>query len=423
MKTVILSFLFTLGIFSNADVFAGDVKAGATKSAMCAACHGSNGVSAAGNYPNLAGQHADYIVKQLNAFKSGERKDVMMAPMAAGLSDTDMADIAAYFASFSRDGTPPPPPSGEESTAAESVTPVRAAAVKPDYVPDAIAGKLLYQLGDQKRGITACIGCHGTDGNSDVLINPNLAKQHPEYIVKQLNNFKENSRNNAVMNQISGNLTSNDIANLGAYFSDTSAVGEVKATSVVVRKSFVGDVAAGKAKALTCAACHGSDGNPAVAMYPALAGQSESYLFKQLQDFKDAVETKGENGRVDPVMAGMVAPLSDDDMQNLSAYFASQTLNPIITKANAKGKKLFISGDPINGITACMACHSINGKGMDNAAFPSIAGQSVSYLKAQLEKFRSASRGNDKNSMMRSIAANLSDQDIEAVSQYMASLK
>jgi len=422
MKTVLLSILFAVGILSNAPVFAGDVKAGQTKSAMCAACHGANGVSAADNYPNLAGQHADYIVKQLNAFKSGERKDMMMAPMAAGLSDADMVDLAAYFASFTRDGQPLTP-SGDESVAAESTAPVRATTAQPAYIPDATAGKLLYQLGDQTRGITACIGCHGKDGNSDVLINPNLAKQHPQYIEKQLRNFKVNSRHNAVMNQVSANLSIEDIANLGAYFIDTSAIGEVKASSVVVMKSFVGDVVAGKAKAATCAACHGADGNPAVAMYPALAGQSESYIVKQLKDFKAAVASDGTSGRVDPVMAGMVAPLSNDDMQNLAAYFSSQALNPIVSETNAKGKKLFISGDPINGITACMACHSINGKGMDNAAFPSIAGQSASYLKAQLEKFRSASRGNDKNSMMRSVALNLSDQDIEAVSQYLASLK
>lgn len=422
MKTVLLSILFVLSLFINKPSSAADIEAGATKSATCAACHGTNGISAVDNYPNLAGQHADYIIKQIKAFQAGERKDAMMSPMAASLSETDMADIAAYYASFAIDGSKPTAATSEEGQAATSTAPKRAAA-KPAYIADATAGKVLYQFGDQARGITACIGCHGKDGNSDVLINPNLAKQHPQYIEKQLKNFKESSRHNAVMNQISANLTTEDIANLGAYFADTSSIGEVKANSAKIMKTFVGDVAAGKAKSVTCAACHGADGNPAVATYPALAGQSEAYLVKQLKDFKEGVDTKGESGRVDAVMAGMIAPLSGDDMQNLAAYFASQTLNPIIAETNEKGKKLFISGDPINGITACMACHSISGKGMDNAAFPSVAGQNASYLKAQLEKFRSADRVNDRGSMMRSIALNLSDQDIEAVAQYMASLK
>jgi len=416
MKTVLFSIVLTIGLLSHTNAVAGDVKAGKAKSATCAGCHGANGIGIMGNYPNLAGQKADYIAKQLKAFKEGTRADAVMPAMVAALSEQDMADLGAYFASFSIDGTPPPPPvAGEDSStvAAPMTAPTPA---KPAYVADAAAGKGLYQSGDKARGITACIDCHGKDGNSTVLINPNLAKQHSQYIEKQLTAFKENTRDNAVMNQISANLSSNDIANLGAYFADTSAVGEVKSAPVVVVKSFTGDVEIGKTKAATCAACHGADGNAAVAMYPSLAGQSEDYLVKQLTEFKSST-------RVDPVMAGMVAALSADDIQNVSAYFASQTLNPKVVEANAKGKKLYISGDMKNGITACVACHSIDGSGMAKAGFPAIAGQNATYLKVQLEKFRSGARANDKNSMMRNIAMKLSTKDIDAVAQYMSSLK
>jgi len=79
---------------------AGDVEAGKTKSAMCAACHGADGNSAAPNFPKLAGQHADYVAKQLSEFKSGQRKDATMNGMAAALSEQDMADLAAYFATL-----------------------------------------------------------------------------------------------------------------------------------------------------------------------------------------------------------------------------------------------------------------------------------------------------------------------------------
>jgi len=83
-----------------APVFAGDVAAGKSKSAMCAACHGAAGISAIPMYPNLAGQKEAYIAKQLRDFKSGNRKDPVMAPMAAGLSDADVANLSAYYASL-----------------------------------------------------------------------------------------------------------------------------------------------------------------------------------------------------------------------------------------------------------------------------------------------------------------------------------
>jgi len=97
MKLLIAVSLFLL---STASMAAGDAAAGKGKSAICAACHGANGVSSIANYPNLAGQKADYILAQLQAFKSGERKgasSAIMAPMAAGLTEQDMMDLAAFY--------------------------------------------------------------------------------------------------------------------------------------------------------------------------------------------------------------------------------------------------------------------------------------------------------------------------------------
>lgn len=415
MKKVIFSLVLGLGMLTNANA-AGDVQAGKTKAAVCAACHGANGIGTTDMYPNLAGQHADYIVKQLKAFKDGSRGDAVMAPMAAGLSEQDMADLGAYFSSLSMSGE-----ASGDAPAAGGAAPIAAA---PAYVPSAEAGKNLYELGDKSRGITACIGCHGKDGASDVAINPNLSNQHPEYIVKQLNNFKNGEhRGNAAMEQVASNLTDNDIADLGAYFKDPAAVADVVAKAPAAAKSFKGDIEAGKAKSATCVACHNADGNATVPMYPKLAGQHEAYLFAQLQDFKKAVDTSNAEGRVDPVMAGMVAPLSEQDMQDLAAYFASQTVSPGAAEGNAAGQKLYFSGDASRGITACVACHSVDGNGMGAAGFPVVASQNVDYLKGQLEKFRAGSRNNDLNGMMRNIAAKLSDEDIKALSEYMSSLK
>ncbi|MFC3193427.1 c-type cytochrome [Marinicella sediminis] len=91
--------LLTLGLFS-APAMAGDVEAGKAKSVVCAACHGPAGISSNPLWPNLAGQKEAYLVKQIKAFKSGERKDPSMAPMVAALTDEDIANIAAYYASL-----------------------------------------------------------------------------------------------------------------------------------------------------------------------------------------------------------------------------------------------------------------------------------------------------------------------------------
>jgi cytochrome c553 len=165
-----------------------------------------------------------------------------------------------------------------------------------------------------------------------------------------------------------------------------------------------------------CASCHGATGISAIGMYPNLAGQSANYLTKQLADFKS-----GE--RKDPVMAGMVAALSPEDMNDIAAYFAVQSAKSGTGESSAIGHKLYFGGDSAKGITACVACHGVNGKGMQQAGFPSIAGQNKDYLKKQLANFRDASRGNDNNGIMRNIAIKLSDADVEELIQYMSSLK
>jgi len=183
-----------------------------------------------------------------------------------------------------------------------------------------------------------------------------------------------------------------------------------------------GNAEAGKTKSAMCAACHGADGNAAIPMYPKLAGQSASYIAKQLADFKLGMTSGGKEGRADPVMGGMTMALSEQDMADLAAYFASQKATAGSGTANEIGKKLYLGGDATRGVTACVACHGINGKGMNNAGFPAVASQNSAYIKAQLEKFRDGSRANDKAKMMQNIAIRLEDKDIEALTQYISSL-
>jgi len=184
-----------------------------------------------------------------------------------------------------------------------------------------------------------------------------------------------------------------------------------------------GDIEAGKTKSAMCAACHGADGNSLVPMYPSLAGQNASYIAKQLNDFKIGATSGGKSGRVDPVMGGMTMALSEQDMRDLGAYFSSQKQKLTSGETSEAGKKLYLGGDAERGITACIACHSADGQGMPQAGFPAIAGQSATYLKSQLEKFRSKERRNDNNAMMQSIAFNLEDAEIAALVKYMSAIK
>lgn len=185
-----------------------------------------------------------------------------------------------------------------------------------------------------------------------------------------------------------------------------------------------GNPEAGKAKSATCAACHGSDGNSMIAMNPKIAGQHAKYLEKQLKEFRLASQTGGKEGRNNAVMNGMSAALSDQDIEDLAAYFASQEGKDGKTSEEyvAAGQQLYRGGDAERGITACIACHGPKGNGTSLSGFPDISGQHAEYTASQLKMFRDGKRANDANGMMRDIAKKLTDKDIEILSNYVAGL-
>ena len=178
-----------------------------------------------------------------------------------------------------------------------------------------------------------------------------------------------------------------------------------------------GDAAAGKQKSVSCAACHGADGNSVNPEWPKLAGQSEQYLLKQLKDFK-------HQRRVNPLMSGPVAVLSDQDMADLAAYFAGQTGTPGSTDPTRLelGERVYRGGNLERGGAACMACHSPTGAGNEAAAFPKLSGQHSKYVGMQLRHFRDGVRNNDRARMMRNVANKMTTEEIEAVSDYIAGL-
>lgn len=185
-----------------------------------------------------------------------------------------------------------------------------------------------------------------------------------------------------------------------------------------------GDAEKGKTKSVACGACHGADGNSLISINPKLAGQHANYLVKQLTEFKLASQTGGKEGRNNAVMNGMAAALSEQDILDIAAYYASQTSSAGETPEDSVelGTKLYAGGDLERGITACIACHGPRGNGTSLSGFPDISGQHADYIKAQLKSFRSGDRANSLNGMMEDIAKKMTDKDIEVLSNYVAGL-
>lgn len=200
MATAIMAgMLFLTG---SSWAFAGDPQAGQEKSALCQGCHGPDGNSLSPEWPNLASQHADYIEKQVKNFQDGVRKDPTMSSMVIGLSQEDVADIAAYFSAQSL-----------ESVATEKA--------KADS--DIALGKKIYKGGNTYNGVPACAGCHGPNGVGNApAVFPRVAGQKIDYLIKTLNDFRAGNRANdpnEIMRNIAAKLSDREIKAVAAYVS------------------------------------------------------------------------------------------------------------------------------------------------------------------------------------------------------------
>ena len=204
MKKLIVSLLLTVGISGMAHaageaVQPGDAKAGQAKAAVCGACHGPDGNSMAPNFPKLAGQGERYLTKQLHDIKSGKRTVLEMTGLLTNLSDQDLADIAAYFAS--QKGS--------------------VGAADPKIVA---RGEALFRGGNLAKGLPACTGCHSPNGAGNAAAGfPHLGGQHAQYVAKQLTDFRKeeggrtNDGDTMTMQTIAKRLSDEDIAAVSSY--------------------------------------------------------------------------------------------------------------------------------------------------------------------------------------------------------------
>ncbi len=186
-----------------------------------------------------------------------------------------------------------------------------------------------------------------------------------------------------------------------------------------------GSAEAGKAKSITCAACHGVSGTSVNPVWPNIAGQSATYIVAQLKAFQP-----GDNGkalRSDPLMTSMAMPLSDQDIRDLAVYFESlpAAVNSVVDRNSvARAEALYRGGNEENKAAACLACHGPTGRGNPAATYPALQGQHATYTAKQLRDYAAEIRTSDgKTRIMRDIAARLSEEDIVAVASYVQGLK
>ena len=193
--------VLTLGILVSAATVAaqaaGDPEVGKEKAASCAACHGTDGNSVNPEWPKLAGQHESYLVKQLTYFKHGERDNATMQGMAAGLTDRDRQDLAAFYAS-------------QETTIGEA---------DPELVE---LGEKIYRSGNAESGVAPCMGCHGPNGAGNPAADyPALRGQHARYVEIQMHGFAEGTRHNEnaikMMQILASRMTNREIKAVASY--------------------------------------------------------------------------------------------------------------------------------------------------------------------------------------------------------------
>ncbi|MBW3226932.1 c-type cytochrome [Marinobacter adhaerens] len=180
-----------------------------------------------------------------------------------------------------------------------------------------------------------------------------------------------------------------------------------------------GDPQAGEQNAAVCAGCHGQGGaKPVMGVYPKLSGLGEKYLYRQLV----AIKSKERNI---PEMTGILDNMSDQDLQDLAAYFDSQEM--VVSQADPdlvdQGSALYRGGNMATGVPACAGCHNPQGNGNAPAGYPALGGQNAEYLIKQLKAYRDGARNNGSNAaIMMDVAAKLTDAEIEAVSSYISGL-
>jgi cytochrome c553 len=254
-------------------------QAGKDAAASCSGCHGEAGVTKTPGMPSLVGFDPKYFVDAINDYKSGKRKNELMKSMAAAISDANAKNVALYFALQ------------------------KPAPAKTPAPGDPVAGKA---------AAANCAGCHGENGVSGSPATPSLAGQDAEYVAAALRAYKDGTRDNETMKGLAAALDDAAIKNLAAYYAGQQP------QAPNVRKPLTTQEWAER-----CERCHGLNGNSTNPRFPALAGQRADYLIKVLNGYRTGARKSSE-------MAAMSGGLTENDIENLAAYFAGQRARSVL---------------------------------------------------------------------------------------------
>ncbi len=324
------------------------------RSIGCAACHGDGGITTRSGFPSLVGQSPEYLIAAMKAYVTGQRKHVMMKTLLSGLGDTEISNIAFYYArqAPAQAQTPPvgDPAAGSAATGlcanchgerGIGVSPVFPSLAGQDalYLADALRA---YKDGSRNKTI-ACAGCHGDGGISRKPGIPSLVGQDAQYLVAAMKAYATGQRKNAVMKALLTGVADTELNGIAHYYAAQAPTR--------VQTPPVGDAAAGRAASAACAGCHGEQGvtlNPA---WPSLAGQDARYLADALRYYKD-------KSRSDEIMNGMAASLDERTMNDIASYYASLTPAQPHSTGGAAAKR-----DPAlvrNALVASLDSRTIN---------------------------------------------------------------
>lgn len=340
-----------------------DLAAGkAVAEAKCASCHGLDGKGTGPDIPNLGGQKEAYLLNALNGYRTGARQHVALQQLSTELSEADVANISAYYAS------------------------------QKAAMPAAMGGGDALAAG--KVAAANCFACHGEDGNSRIKGTPSLAGQHPGYLKTAILAYKDGgSRKDAVMAAHVDKLDMVAVEGIALYFAAQPATTR--------EKPGVGDATLGEPLSGKCGGCHGQQGQSADAKTPSLAGQDARYLFTTMKQY-----LAGMRGH--PEMKTMLAGVKDKDLEHIAAFYSVQS--------PAKA----VIGKPTAGAQWAERCDKCHGPAAEDntMAAPHLEGQPVGYLVKALKDYREGKR---TQSAMHAMGAPLNDADIQTIAEYYAS--
>ncbi len=335
--------------------------------AKCSNCHGLDGRGAEPQIPHLAGQKLEYLQLALREYRSGERPHAALQQLFSELSETELNNVAAFYAAL-------PAMAPASSTPAQATTADAMAAGRSAAVP--------------------CAACHGADGNAAMPGMPSLAGQHRDYLIAAMQAYKDATRKHAVMNAQMSAVDAITLQNLATFY----AAQPVRAQE---RKA-AGDAVAGERLSAGCGGCHGLRGHTLDARTPALAGQDPQYLVASMKAYRDGSRRHEE-------MHAQLAAMNEAQLGHIAAFYAAQKPSrgqaPTTLTAREWAER-------------CDHCH---GPGADNPTLvvPRIAGQQRVYLAHVLRDYRDGKR---HQSAMHAMGTPLTDTDIEAIAEHYAAL-